>query len=109
MSRLLQVLLVFTLVAGLLGPAWAAPVVLPPPAPAPLVPAWTVVPGSPYVSYAANIPGDCFFFKKRYYYYYQGYWYRSPSLAGPWYPVRKPPRAILMVPSSLFKTVPPPW
>jgi len=109
MSRFLQVLLVVTLVAGLLGPAWAAPVVLPPPAPAPLAPAWTAAPGSPYVFYAANISGDCFLFKKRYYYYYNGYWYRSRSLAGPWHPVKKLPRAILRLSPTLFKTSPPPW
>jgi hypothetical protein len=109
-GTLLQGLLVLWLLAALPAPAWsqaAAP--LPPPlAPGSPAPAWTVAPTSPKVLYAPNLPADVFRLKHKYFYYSGGYWYRSKNLMGPWRPVRKLPKALLMVDRSCFKS-PPPW
>jgi len=110
MRRLLKSLLLFLLLAALAAPAATAPpIALPPPAPAGVAPVWTQVPASPAVYYAANIPGDCFGFKKHYFYYYNGAWYRARSLEGPWHPLKKLPRALLLVPAAFFKSSPAPW
>jgi hypothetical protein len=118
MSRWLQVLLVMIFLAAAAAPAGAqmpAPpppgppgVTLPSPAPPGVAPAWAVVPTSPRVLYAQNIPGDLFRLHNRYYYYSNGAWYRGKHLHGPWRPVRKLPKAIYRVDRSFFKT-PPPW
>ena len=122
MARLLTLLLIsFLLTAGVapsysqlpplppLPPLPGPPgVALPSPAPPGVAPAWTPVPTSPLVLYAANIPGDVFRVKKRFYYYSGGDWYRSKHLQGPWRPVRKLPPPLYRVGRSYFKT-PPPW
>lgn len=116
MSRVLKLLLVAVLLTACVAPAWAqmAPpppppgVALPPPVPPGLAPAWAVVPSSPKVFYAPNIPSDLFLLHKRYYYYYGGAWYQSKHLMGPWRPVRKPHPALYRVNRSFFKT-PSPW
>lgn len=115
-SRPLKLLLVLALLTALAAPAWSqmAPpsplpgVALPPPVPPGVAPAWAVVPTSPKVFYAPNIPGDIFLLHKKYYYYNGGYWYRSKHLRGPWHPARKLPSALRRVDRSFFKT-PPPW
>jgi hypothetical protein len=98
-------LLVMLLLISLAAPAWPQ-VVVAPPAPPGVVPAWTVVPTSPRCLYAPNLPGDVFRCKNKYYYYSGGYWYRSKHLAGPWRPVRKLPKPIYRVDRSYFKTAP---
>ncbi len=115
-SQAVKLLLVLMLLGTLVAPAWAqmggpppAPgVALPPPIPPGVAPAWTVVPTSPKVFYAPNIPADLFLLHKRYYYYYGGAWYQSKHPMGPWHPVRKPRPALYRVNRSFFKT-PPPW
>ena len=107
MWRWLKVLLVITLLAAGVAPAWSQ-AGLPQPAPPGVAPAWTVVPSSPRVLYAPNIPGDLFLRHKKYYYYAGGFWYRGKHLTGPWRPVRKLPKDIYRIDRSFFKT-PPPW
>ena len=116
MSRGLKLLLVAALLTACVAPAWSqmAPpppppgVALPPPVPPGVAPAWAVVPTSPKVFYAPNLPADLFLLHKRYYYYYGGAWYQSKHLTGPWHPVRKLHPALYRVNRSFFKT-PPPW
>lgn len=116
MSRLIKILLITTLLAAFVAPAWCQPAVPPPPqelalpAPVPpgVAPAWTPVPTSPRVFYAANIPGDLFLLHQKYYYYSRGLWYRSKHLPGPYRPVRQLPKALYRVDRRFFKT-PPPW
>ena len=115
-SRPLKLLLVLALLTACVAPAWSkmAPpppppgVALPPPVPPGIAPAWAVVPTSPKVFNAPNIPSDLFLLHKRYYYYYGGAWYQSKHLMGPWRPVRKPQPALYRVNRYFFKT-PPPW
>jgi hypothetical protein len=108
MSRILNLLLVLALLTAGVAPAWSQ-MALPPPVPPGVAPAWAVVPTSPKVFYAPNVPGDLFLLHKRYYYYYGGYWYQSKYPAGPWGLVQKKlPPALYRVNRSYFKT-PPPW
>jgi hypothetical protein len=105
-----EILVVVIALLTLASAAWgqvAVPAMPPPLAPG-VAPAWTVVPASPKVLYAPNVPGDVFRLHRQYYYYHRGYWYRSKHLTGPWHPVRKLPQAILRVNRSCFKS-PPPW
>jgi hypothetical protein len=116
LSRPLKLLLVAALLTAGVAPAWSqmapppAPpgVALPPPVPPGVAPAWAVVPTSPKVFYAPNIPADLFLLHKKYYYYYAGAWYQSKHLLGPWRPVRRPHKDLYRVNRSFFKT-PPPW
>ncbi|MCK9377470.1 MAG: hypothetical protein M0P73_15120 [Syntrophobacterales bacterium] len=103
-ADLIKALAAIILIAALLTPAAADPKVpLPPPLPPGVAPVWTPVPPSPAVLYAPNIPGNVFRLHKKYYYYYGGYWYRGKRLLGPWKPVRKVPRALILVPRDYFK------
>ena len=105
----LKGLLVLVLLAAAAAPAWSQPAAVPPPFPPGVAPpAWTVCPTSPKVLYAPNAPGDVFRLHGKFFYYYGGYWYRSKHLGGPWHPVRKLPKALLLVNRSYFKS-PPPW
>jgi hypothetical protein len=107
-APVLRGLLVLTLLTALVAPARAQAVAPPPPVAPGVAPVWTVVPTSPKVLYAPNVQGDVFRLHHKYYYFYGGYWYRGKHLLGPWRPVRKLPKAILMVDRSCFKS-PPPW
>jgi len=107
-ATVLRGILLLVLLTTFTAPAGAQPVTPPPPVAPDMAPAWTVAPSSPKVLYAPNVPEDVFRLHHKYYYFSGGYWYRSKHLLGPWRPVRKLPKAILMVDRSCFKS-PPPW
>ncbi len=103
MSRFLKILLVLTLICSSVGPAWPQPVTLPPPLPPNVAPQWAPAPGSPAVAFAPNIPGNLFRLHRKYFFYYEGQWYRGKTPLGPWFPVRKVPKALLRLHPAAFK------
>jgi hypothetical protein len=108
MSRLIKVLLVFTVsllfgVQSLAGPCQAAP-----PVPPNLAPRWAPVPQAPGVEYAPNLAADIFRYAGQFFYYSQGLWQQSPTLNGPWTRVRRLPPRFYYIGAPYFKS-PPGW
>jgi hypothetical protein len=112
MSRFLKIFFLSALIVTLAvpvgsqpmpSPPGAASLNQPPPIPPNIVPQWVPAPGSPRVAYAPNVPANIFLLHRRYFYFWNGQWYRSKSLGGPWYPVRKVPKALRRLQPSAFK------
>ncbi len=104
MPRLARLLLVVLLLGVALAALPARAQIRIEPIPPHVKPQWTLVPNSPGVYYAPNIPTDVFRYRGKYYFFWGGYIYQGKKATGPWKSVTDVPVWFYKIDPALFKT-----
>lgn len=105
--------IVVGIAASAAAPAWAhVSINIGIPGPPPFViaapPRLVVVPGTPVVSYAPDLPYNYFAYGGRYYSFHEGAWFMAPGYGGPWTYVEevRVPRPVRFVPVRYYHVPP---
>jgi hypothetical protein len=104
MPRLARLLLVVLLLGVALAALPARAQIRIEPIPPHVKPQWTLVPNSPGVYYAPNIPTDVFRYRGKYYFFWGGYLYQGKKATGPWKSVTDVPAWFYQIDPAYFKT-----